>query len=153
MSVLCPHPCHPTPRVPPPAGLFLRCRSVCHFSRLHICAFIYGICFSLSDCLHYVWQTLGPCTSLQSIQFHSFLWLSNMAQAIKSPSAMQETCVLPLGWEVSLDKGMATHSSILAWRILWTEEPSRMQSLGTQKSWTSGIQSLGMLKSWTQLSD
>ena len=41
---------------------------------------------------------------------------------VKNPPAMQETWVGSLGWEDTLEKGMATHSSILAWRILWTEE-------------------------------
>ena len=41
-----------------------------------------------------------------------------------------------LDWEDPLEKGMATHSSILAWRIPWTEEPGRLQSMRTQKSWT-----------------
>ena len=42
---------------------------------------------------------------------------------VKNLSAMQETWIRSLGWEDPLEKGMATHSSILAWRILWTEEP------------------------------
>ena len=46
-----------------------------------------------------------------------------MAQTVKNPPAMQETWVRSQGWEDPLEKGMATHSSILAWRILWTEEP------------------------------
>ena len=46
-----------------------------------------------------------------------------VAQMVKTPPAMQETRVLSLGWEDLLGKGMATHSSILAWRITWTEEP------------------------------
>ena len=46
-----------------------------------------------------------------------------MAQMVKNLPAMQETRVQYLGWEDSLEKGMATHSSILAWRIRWTEEP------------------------------
>ena len=41
-----------------------------------------------------------------------------------------------LGWEYPLEKGMATHFSILAWEIPWTEEPGRLQSMGSQKSWT-----------------
>ena len=45
---------------------------------------------------------------------------------------MQETWVRSLGWEDSLEKGNATHSSFLAWRILWTEEPDRLQSMGLQ---------------------
>ena len=50
----------------------------------------------------------------------------------KNPLAMQETRVWFLGWEDSLEKEMATHFSILAWRIPWTEEPDRLQSMGSQ---------------------
>ena len=46
-----------------------------------------------------------------------------------------ETWVRSLGWEDTLEKGIATHSSILAWKIPWTEEPDRLQSMGLQKSW------------------
>ena len=45
---------------------------------------------------------------------------------VKSPPAMQETWLSSLGWEDPLEKGMATHSSILVWRIPWTEEPGRL---------------------------
>ena len=48
---------------------------------------------------------------------------------VKNLAAMQETQVQPPGWEDPLEKGMATHSSILAWRIPWTEEPGGLQSL------------------------
>ena len=51
------------------------------------------------------------------------LWASLVAQSIKNPPAMQETQVGSLGQEDPLEKGMVTHSSILAWRIPWTEEP------------------------------
>ena len=51
---------------------------------------------------------------------------------IKKPPAMQETWVQSLGWEDPLEKGMATHSSILAWRIPWTEEPGSQNSLVSQ---------------------
>ena len=54
----------------------------------------------------------------------------------KNPPAMQETQVQSLGWEDLLEKGMATHPSILAWRIPWTEEPGRLRSTGLAKSWT-----------------
>ena len=54
-----------------------------------------------------------------------------MTQMVKSP-AMQETRVLSLGREDPLEKEMATHSSILAWRIPWTEEPGGLQSMGLQ---------------------
>jgi len=47
--------------------------------------------------------------------------------------AMQDTWVQSLGWEEPLEEGMATHSSILAWRIPWTDEPGRLQSMGLQR--------------------
>ena len=52
---------------------------------------------------------------------------------IKNPPAIQETWVRCLGWEDPLEKGMATHSSILAWRVPWTEEPGGLQSLGSHR--------------------
>ena len=52
-----------------------------------------------------------------------YSWASLVAQLVKNASAMQETWVRSLGWEDSLEKGMATHSSILAWKSPWTEEP------------------------------
>ena len=60
-------------------------------------------------------------------------WASLVAQMIKNLLAMQETQVQPLGWEDSLEKGMATLSIILAWRIPWAEEPSGLQSMGLQR--------------------
>ena len=54
-----------------------------------------------------------------------------MAQMVKHLPAMQETWVQSLGQEELLEKDMATHSSILAWRIPWTEEPGGLQSMGT----------------------
>ena len=56
-----------------------------------------------------------------------------MAQRLKHLSAMQETWVGSLGWEDPLEKEMATHSSTLAWRIPWTEEPGGLQSTGSQR--------------------
>ena len=67
-------------------------------------------------------------------------WASLMAQIIKNLPALQETQVRSLGWENPLEKGMATDSSILAWRIPWTEE-------------TDGLQSMGVTHGWTQPSD
>ena len=55
-----------------------------------------------------------------------------VAQMVKNLPAMQETPVLSLDQEDPLEKGMATHSSTLAWRNPWTEEPGRLQSLGSQ---------------------
>ena len=56
-----------------------------------------------------------------------------VAQMVKSLPAMQETWVWSLGQEAPLEKGMATHSSILAWKIPWTEEPGGLQSMGSQE--------------------
>ena len=51
---------------------------------------------------------------------------------VKNPPALKEMCVRSLGWEDPLEKGMATHSSILDWRIPWTEEPGGLQRMGLQ---------------------
>ena len=56
-----------------------------------------------------------------------------VAQMVENQSAMQETWVWSLGWEDPLEKEMATHSSTLAWKIPWTEEPGRLQSMGSQR--------------------
>ena len=61
------------------------------------------------------------------------LGVSLMAQTVKNLTAMQETQVQSLSWEDPLEKGMATHSSILAWRIPRTEEPCGLQSVGSQR--------------------
>ena len=53
--------------------------------------------------------------------------------AVKNPPAMQETWVPSLGWEDPLGKEMATHSGILAWKIPWSEEDGRLQSMGSQR--------------------
>ena len=58
---------------------------------------------------------------------------SLVAQLVKNLPAMEETQVQFLGWEDPLEKEMATHSSMLAWRIPWTEEPGGLQSMGSQK--------------------
>ena len=58
---------------------------------------------------------------------------SLVAQKVKNLPAMQETWVQSLGWEAPLEKGMATHSSILAGRIPWIEEPGGLQSMGSQR--------------------
>ena len=60
-----------------------------------------------------------------------------LAQLVKNLPAMQETWVRSLGWEDPLEKEMAIHSSILAWKIPWTEEPGGLQSMGPQESDTT----------------
>ena len=56
-----------------------------------------------------------------------------LAHTVRIPPEIQETRVQSLGWEDPLEKGMATDSSILAWRIPWTEKPGRSQSMGSQR--------------------
>ena len=58
---------------------------------------------------------------------------SLVTQTIRNLPAMQETCVQSLGWKNPLEEEIAIHSSILAWRILWTEEPGGLQSMGSQR--------------------
>jgi len=60
-----------------------------------------------------------------------YSWASLVAQSVKNLPAMQETLFQSLGGEDLLEKEMATHSSILAWRIPWTEEPGGLQSMGS----------------------
>ena len=62
--------------------------------------------------------------------YYACLWSSLVAQRLKSLPAMQETWVQSLDREDPLEKEMATHSSTLAWKILWMEEPGRLQSTG-----------------------
>ena len=61
---------------------------------------------------------------------HQYCWASLVAQLVKNPPAMQETWVRSLGWEDPLEKGKATHSSILAWRIPWTVYSKGSQRVG-----------------------
>ena len=56
-----------------------------------------------------------------------------MAQTVKRLSTMQETWVQSLGWEDPLEREMAIHSRTIAWKIPWTEEPGRLQSMGSQR--------------------
>ena len=58
---------------------------------------------------------------------------SLVAHIVKNPPPMQETWVQSLGWEDPLEKEMATHSSILAWRMSWTEKPGGLQCMGLQR--------------------
>ena len=63
--------------------------------------------------------------------------MSLVAQMVKHPPAMWETSVRSLGWEDSLEEGIATHSSILARRIPWAEEPGGLQSMGCKELGTT----------------
>ena len=67
------------------------------------------------------------------IPFNLIIWASLVAQTVKRLPAMLETWVRFLGREDPLEKEMAIHSSTLAWKIPWTEEPDRLQSMGLQR--------------------
>ena len=89
----------------------------CHYSRhlyfcLNVCMFISSINISL---------------------------VFPVAQLLKNLPSMRETWVRSLGWEDPLEKGMATHSSILAWRIPWTEDPGGLQSTGSHRLWDNWV--------------
>ena len=71
--------------------------------------------------------------NLVTMRYKPLLWASLVAQRVKNLPAKQETSVQFLAWENPLEKGMATHSSVLAWEIPWTEEPSGLWSLGLQE--------------------
>ena len=70
---------------------------------------------------------------LSAACFSSLLNTEGVAQATKNLPAMQETLVRSLGWEALLEKEMASHSSILAWRTPWTEEPGELESTVSQR--------------------
>ena len=94
------------------------------------------------SCVSYIGrQILYHCATWEALRLGEVVVLSNIqkstslvVQIIKNLPAMQETQVQSLGREDSLEKEMATHSSILAWEIPWTEEPGRLH--GAAKSWT-----------------
>ena len=67
------------------------------------------------------------------VNIYNNLRVSLVAQRLKRLPPIRETRVRSLSWEDPLEKEMATHSSILAWRIPWTEKPSRLQSTGSQR--------------------
>ena len=67
------------------------------------------------------------------LSYFLLAWASLVAQIIKRLPAVQETRVQSLGQENPLEKGIATHSSTLSWKIPWTEEPGRLQSIGLQR--------------------
>ena len=60
-------------------------------------------------------------------------WTSLVAQTVKPLSTMQDTPVRALGWEDPLEESMATYSNVLAWKIIWMENPGRLQSIGSQR--------------------
>ena len=76
-----------------------------------------------------LWLSPDTCPRMGLLDYMGFL----VAQLVKNLPAVQETWVRSLGWEDPLEKEMATHSSILAWKISWTEKPGGLQSMGSQR--------------------
>ena len=98
----------------------------------------------LKEAISLVFSRAGWIESGKSI----CIWASLVAQAVKNLPAVRETQVRSLSWEDPLEKGMATHSSILAWRIPWTEQPAWLQSIGSQRvgqDWTTNTFTFLML--------
>ena len=93
--------------------------------------------------------TLMPAWASSSPAFHRMYSASLVAHTVKRLPAMLETWVPSLDWEDPLEKEMATHSSILAWKIPWTEEPGRLQSMRSQRvryDWATLLYSACKLK-------
>ena len=97
--------------------------------------FVYLVMHSTKNSLRIMNRiiSLNDSTSVFYRAFYACPWASLVAQMVKRLYAMLETRVQSLGWEDPLEKEMATHSSTLAWKIPWTEEPGRLQSVGSQR--------------------
>ena len=79
------------------------------------------------------WRVLEHAYRSQSVLASCCSWASLVAQTVKRLSTMPEPWVRSLGWEDPLEKEMAIHSSTIAWKTPWTEEPGRLQSMGSQR--------------------
>ena len=80
------------------------------------------------------WQAIVHGVTNSQTRLSDFTFRASLvAQMVKHLPKMRETRVQSLGWEDLLEKEMATHSSILAWKIPWTEEPGRLQSMRSQR--------------------
>ena len=92
------------------------------------------VCVCVCVCVYPSFLCLPP-SYLHPTTPHPFPdnWASLVAQRLKSLSRMQETRVRSLGWEDPLEEEMASHSSTLAWRVPWTEEPGGLWSMGSQR--------------------
>ena len=106
-------------------------------------------CLSIHPCLSFVTAILMGITWYHIVVLIcNFLLTSLVAQTVKCLSTMQETWVRSLGWEDPLEKEMAIHSRTIAWKIPWTEEPGRLQSMGSQRAghdWATSLHSLNDL--------
>ena len=100
-------------------------------------------------CSFYSW-VVSHCVYVPQF-LYPFIYASLVAQRLKRLPAMRETRVRSLGREDPLEKEMVTHSSILAWRIPWTEEPGRLQSTGSQRvghDWATSLHFTSFIYLW-----
>ena len=99
--------------------------------------YITGLCsYFICDYMLLFMKYLIISFNLTAINLYYLMISSMVIQMVENWPAMEETWVRPLSQEDPLEKGMATHSSVLALRIPWTEEPGGLQSTGSTKSWT-----------------
>ena len=104
--------------------------------QVHLQAFLYPPQCSFSQLPFNLWEVMPVPIYGHDVSFRIYICLNKcislVAQRVKNLPAMQETMIQSLGWEDPLEKGMATHASVLAWRIPWTEEePDGLQSMGS----------------------
>ena len=122
---------------------FLSCvSSDNHFAFLHF--FLGGWSWSLPP----IWCHKPPSICLSNLIPWIYLSLLLVAQTVKHLSTMQETRVRSLSWEDPLEKEMAIHSRTIAWKIPWTEEPGRLQSMGSQRvrhDWATSLSFFSLL--------
>ena len=99
--------------------------------------YITGLCsYFICDYMLLFMKYLIISFNLTAINLYYLIISSMVIQMVENWPAMEETWVRPLSQEDPLEKGMATHPSVLALRIPWTEEPGGLQSTGSTKSWT-----------------
>ena len=106
-----------------------------HFSRVRLCATPWTAAYQAPLPMGFSRQEYwsGCHCLLRIIYIHVYTWTSLVAQMAKCLPTMQETWVQSLGQEDPLEKEMAIHSSSLAWKIPWMEEPGKLQSVGSQR--------------------
>ena len=120
---------------------FLNITEICTGPLINICR-IYST-NSVTFFLHGIPIFILNVANYRTCDSSTLGWSSLVAQRLKHLPAMQETWVRSLGWEDPREKAMAPHSSILAWRIPWMEEPGGLQSTGSQRvghDWATSLQ-------------
>ena len=101
----------------------------CHIGEIFMNPLVWDKCYTLSSSV-----TMEDADSIKKERNSIWgNWASLVAQLVKNLPAVEETRVQSLGWEDPLEKEMATHSSILAWKISWTEEPGGLQPMESQR--------------------